>query len=80
MSPIPKASPGKRALVIEDGPTLTHGGMAYGAGVVAADRYGAAQLVDPRPYAVGSIQKTFEKFPHLGKLLPAMGYSDTAAA
>ena len=64
-------------LVIEDGPTLTHGEMPYGAGVVAANRYKAAELVDPRPYAVGSIKKTFEKFPHLGKLLPAMGYSET---
>ncbi len=68
---------GKRVLVIEDGPTLTHGEMPYGAGVVAANRYNAAKLVDPRPYAVGSIKKTFEKFPHLGKLLPAMGYSET---
>jgi predicted GTPase len=68
---------GKRVLVIEDGPTLTHGEMAYGAGVVAADKYKAAELVDPRPYAVGSIKKTYEKFQHLGKLLPAMGYSET---
>jgi predicted GTPase len=67
---------GKRALVVEDGPTLTHGEMPYGAGVVAANRHGAATLVDPRPYAVGSIQKTFEKFPHLWRVLPAMGYSD----
>ena len=67
---------GKRVLVVEDGPTLTHGEMPYGAGVVAANRYGAAKLVDPRPFAVGSIQKTFEKFQHLGKVLPAMGYSE----
>ena len=67
---------GKRVLVVEDGPTLTHGEMPYGAGVVAANRFGAAKLVDPRPFAVGSIQKTFEKFPHLGKVLPAMGYSE----
>ena len=67
---------GKRVLVVEDGPTLTHGEMPYGAGVVAANRYGAAKLVDPRPFAVGSIQRTFEKFQHLGKLLPAMGYSE----
>jgi predicted GTPase len=67
---------GKRVLVIEDGPTLTHGEMPFGAGVVAANRYRAAKMVDPRPYAVGSIKKTFEKFPHLGKLLPAMGYSE----
>ena len=67
---------GKAVLVVEDGPTLTHGEMAYGAGVVAANRYHAAALIDPRPYAVGSIQKTFEKFPHLWRVLPAMGYSD----
>jgi len=67
---------GKRVLVVEDGPTLTHGEMPYGAGVVAANRYGAAKLVDPRPFTVGSIQKTFEKFQHLGKVLPAMGYSE----
>jgi len=67
---------GKRVLVVEDGPTLTHGEMPYGAGVVAANRYNAAKLVDPRPFAVGSIKTTFEKFPHLGKVLPAMGYSE----
>ncbi len=65
---------GKRVLVIEDGPTLTHGGMPYGAGVVAARRFGAAELVDPRPYAVGSIAQTLEDYPHIGALLPAMGY------
>ncbi len=75
--PDPESVAGKRVLVIEDGPTLTHGEMPYGAGVVAANRYNAAELVDPRPYAVGSIKQTFEKFPHLGKLLPAMGYSET---
>jgi len=68
---------GKTVLVVEDGPTLTHGEMPYGAGVVAANRYHAAALVDPRPYAVGSIQKTFQQFPHLWRVLPAMGYSDT---
>ena len=67
---------GKRALVIEDGPTLTHGGMAYGAGTLAATRAGAAQLVDPRPYAVGSIKLVFEAFRQLGPVLPAMGYGD----
>jgi predicted GTPase len=72
----PKAIRGKRVLVIEDGPTLTHGGMQYGAGVVAARRFGAAQLVDPRPYAVGSIAQTFEAYPHMGELLPAMGYGE----
>jgi len=73
----PESIAGKRVLVIEDGPTLTHGEMPYGAGVVAADRYHAAKVVDPRPYAVGSIKQTFVKFPHLGKVLPAMGYSET---
>jgi predicted GTPase len=68
---------GKRVLVIEDGPTVTHGGMAYGAGVVAAQKYGAAQIIDPRPAAGGSIKKTFEKYRHLEKVLPAMGYSET---
>ncbi|MFO7742629.1 MAG: cyclic 2,3-diphosphoglycerate synthase [Anaerolineae bacterium] len=71
---------GKRVLVIEDGPTLTHGGMPYGAGVVAARRLGAAELVDPRPYAVGSISRTFEAYPHIGNLLPAMGYGDEQIA
>lgn len=65
---------GKRALVIEDGPTLTHGGMAFGAGTLAAERYKAQEIIDPRPYAVGSIAEIFEKYPHIGKLLPAMGY------
>ncbi len=65
---------GKRVLAIEDGPTLTHGEMAYGAAVLAARQYGAAELVDPRPVAVGSIAKTFERYPHVGELLPAMGY------
>jgi predicted GTPase len=65
---------GKRVLVIEDGPTLTHGGMTYGAGVVAAQRFGAAEIVDPRPFAVGSIQATYAKYPGTGKILPAMGY------
>ena len=67
---------GKRVLVIEDGPTLTHGGMTYGAGIVAAQKYGAAQIIDPRPAAVGSIKATFEKYSHLDKVLPAMGYGD----
>ncbi len=65
---------GKRVLVIEDGPTLTHGEMPYGAGVVAAQRFGAAELIDPRPYAVGSLRGVYEKYPHMGALLPAMGY------
>ena len=67
---------GARVLVVEDGPTLTHGGMKYGAGVVAARRYGAAEIVDPRPYAVGSIEETYEEYPETGPVLPAMGYSD----
>jgi predicted GTPase len=65
---------GKTVLVVEDGPTLTHGEMAYGAGLVAAQKYGASQIIDPRPFAVGSILKTFQKFTHLDKVLPAMGY------
>lgn len=72
----PEAIRGKRVLVIEDGPTLTHGEMAYGAGWVAARRYGAAEIVDPRPYAVGSILATYEKYPGTGPILPAMGYGD----
>ena len=67
---------GKKVLVVEDGPTLTHGEMKYGAGVVAAERFGAAELVDPRPYAVRSIAATYEKYPDIGILLPAMGYGD----
>jgi predicted GTPase len=70
----PGAIRGKKVLVVEDGPTLTHGEMAYGAGVVAARRFGAAETVDPRPYAVGSIVKTYEKYPTTGSVLPAMGY------
>jgi len=66
----------KRVLVIEDGPTLTHGEMEYGAGVMAAYRFGAAELVDPREWAVGTIAATFEKYPEIGTLLPAMGYGD----
>ncbi|MCK9443364.1 MAG: cyclic 2,3-diphosphoglycerate synthase [Tissierellaceae bacterium] len=66
----------KRVLVIEDGPTLTHGGMKYGAGTVAAKKYGAGELIDPRPFAVGSIKETYEKYSHLSDILPAMGYGD----
>ncbi len=72
----PGAIRGRRVLVIEDGPTLTHGEMPYGAGVVAARRFGAAELVDPRPYAVRSIARAFESYPHIGPLLPAMGYGE----
>ncbi len=67
---------GKRVLVVEDGPTLTHGEMTIGAGTVAAQRYGAAEIVDPRPYLVGELVDTFKKYPYIGKLLPAMGYGD----
>ena len=72
----PELVRGKRVLVVEDGPTLTHGEMPYGAGVVAARQCSAAELVDPRPYAVGSIRGTYERYQHLTSLLPAMGYSD----
>lgn len=71
---------GKKVLVIEDGPTLTHGEMTYGAGVVAAQKMGAAELLDPRPYAVRSIADTFKKYPNTGTLLPAMGYGDKQRA
>ena len=70
----PWAIKGKRVLVVEDGPTLTHGEMAYGAGVVAAKRFGAAEIVDPRPYAVGSIAEAFKKYTQLSNVLPALGY------
>jgi predicted GTPase len=73
----PERIKGQKVLVVEDGPTLTHGEMAFGAGVVAAQKYGAAGQADPKPYAVGSIRATFERFPHLDCLLPAMGYSET---
>jgi predicted GTPase len=72
----PAAIRGKRVLVIEDGPTLTHGEMAYGAGYVAARRFGAAEIVDPRPFAVNSIRATYEKYPKTGPILPAMGYGE----
>lgn len=73
--PTPELVKGQRVLVVEDGPTLTHGEMPYGAGVVAARQCGAAELVCPKPYAVGSIRGAYEKYPHLTNLLPAMGYS-----
>ena len=66
----------KRVLVIEDGPTLTHGGMEYGAGVIAARRFGAAEIIDPRPFTVASISETYKKYPKIGQLLPAMGYGE----
>ncbi len=71
----PRMIKGKRVLVVEDGPTVTHGGMSYGAGTIAAQDYGAAEIIDPRPHAVGSIAETFAKYKHIGNLLPAMGYS-----
>jgi predicted GTPase len=74
--PDPDAIKGKRVLVIEDGPTTTHGGMPFGAGVLAATNSGAAKLIDPRPYAVGEIAETFAQYPDIGDLLPAMGYGE----
>jgi predicted GTPase len=72
----PDAIRGKRVLVVEDGPTLTHGGMKIGAGWVAARRFGAAEIVDPRPFAVGTIADTYRKYPNTGSILPAMGYGE----
>ncbi|MFN2147078.1 MAG: cyclic 2,3-diphosphoglycerate synthase [Anaerolineales bacterium] len=72
----PQAIRGKRVLVVEDGPTLTHGEMAYGAGWVTAKRFGAAEIIDPRPFAVGSIAATYQKYPTTGDVLPAMGYGE----
>ena len=83
-SPVTVADPaqvkGKRVLVVEDGPTLTHGEMRFGAGHVAATRAGAKEIVDARPYAVGSIKTTFEKYTHITDILPAMGYGDKQMA
>jgi predicted GTPase len=72
----PSLIKGKRVLVVEDGPTLTHGEMKFGAGVVAARQFGATELVDPRPYTVGRLSETFNLYPEIGTLLPAMGYGD----
>jgi predicted GTPase len=74
--PAPEQIKGKRVLCVEDGPTLTHGEMKYGAAVVAAERFGAATIVDPRPWVVGAMKETFDKYTGIGKLIPAMGYSD----
>jgi predicted GTPase len=71
----PAAVSGKRVLVIEDGPTLTHGGMKYGAGVIAANMFGASEIIDPRAKVIGEIAETFRAYPEIGALLPAMGYS-----
>ncbi|MCL2827459.1 MAG: cyclic 2,3-diphosphoglycerate synthase [Oscillospiraceae bacterium] len=76
----PEMIKGKRVLVVEDGPTLTHGNMKIGAGVVAAHRFGAAEIVDPRPYAVGKLAETFAIYPEIGTVLPAMGYGDQQIA
>ena len=72
----PEEIAGKRVLIIEDGPTLTHGGMPYGAATIAAQKHGAAEIVDPRPFAVGSIKETFQKYTHLDRVLPAIGYGE----
>ncbi len=72
----PELIRGKRVLVVEDGPTLTHGGMAFGAGFIASRKFGAKEVVDPRTHAVGSISKIYKEYPHLGAVLPAMGYSE----
>ena len=72
----PELIRGKRALVVEDGPTLTHGEMKFGAGIVAAQKYGAKEIIDPRPYAIGTIKDTYIKYPRIGTLLPAMGYGE----
>jgi len=76
----PELIEGQRALVVEDGPTLTHGGMTYGAGWFAAKQAGAAEIVDARPYAVGALKATYEKYPNASKILPAMGYGDQQVA
>jgi predicted GTPase len=76
----PEVIKGKRVLVVEDGPTLTHGEMTIGAGIVAAQKFGAAEFVDPRPFTVGKLSETFEIYPNIGTLLPAMGYSDQQLA
>jgi predicted GTPase len=68
---------GQRVLVIEDGPTMTHGGMSYGAGVIAAKKYDATEIVDPKQYASGTIKDTYHRYPNIGAVLPAMGYSKT---
>ena len=76
----PSVLKGKRVLAVEDGPTLTHGGMKYGAGILGARAAGAAEIVDPRPFLVGELVDTFKKYPGLGTLLPAMGYGPQQVA
>jgi predicted GTPase len=72
----PERIRGKKVLVVEDGPTLTHGGMTYGAGVIAAEKFGAADIIDPRPWVRGAIKEAFETYPEIGSLLPALGYDE----
>jgi len=72
----PELINGKRVLVVEDGPTLTHGEMKLGAGTIAAQKFGAAEIIDPRPFIVGKLKETFEIYPNIGALMPAMGYSE----
>ena len=76
----PELIRGRRVLVIEDGPTVTHGDMPYGAATIAAEKFGAKELVNPKPFAVGSIKDTYAQYPHLGAVLPAVGYSETQIA
>jgi predicted GTPase len=76
----PELIRGKRVLVIEDGPTVTHGNMPYGAATIAARQFGAAEIVNPKPYAVGSIRDTYAQYPHLGSVLPAVGYGERQIA
>jgi len=71
----PELIRGKRVLVVEDGPTLTHGEMSFGAGFIAANQFQAAEIVDPRPFAAGTIKRVYQSYPHMGPILPAMGYS-----
>ncbi|MEM2385897.1 MAG: GTPase, partial [Candidatus Bathyarchaeia archaeon] len=76
----PELIKGKRVLVIEDGPTLTHGEMPYGAATILAEQLDASELIDPRPYAVGSIKEAYKQYPHLGNVLPALGYGEKQIA
>jgi predicted GTPase len=76
----PELIKGRHVLVIEDGPTLTHGNMPYGAGTIMATRFGASEIVDPKPYATGSIRETYKKYTHLGTILPAIGYGEKQIA
>mgnify|MGYP006307456087 FL=1 len=73
---MPELIKNKKVLVVEDGPTLTHGGMKFGAGTLAANKFGASEIIDPRKSAVGKISRTFKRYPEVGKVLPAMGYDE----